>query len=341
MIALKWYTGKNNNDIVLSTRVRLARNIKDYPFSPKLTSEQRVQMLKDVKNNIERYGTSRYNYLDISSKSNNEKNYLVEEHIISRDFAAMSPSEHRMLIYDENGSNSLMVGEEDHLRIQAIRSGLCLEEALRAALDIDEMLSKGLEFSFSEKLGFLTCCPSNTGTGMRASVMLHLPLLSRNNYMKAVIELCTRRGLTVRGFYGEGSGADGEIYQISNQMTLGVSEEDTIKNLSETVSAIAEKERELRKNFKASSAFEIDKLWRSYGILYFTRSISTEEFLRLWSDIALAKECELIEELKDKNLIQLLIECMPAHIISGDEKASAPEFRDAFRAEKIREYLRK
>lgn len=339
-MTLKWYMEKNDNDIVLSTRVRLARNLKDYPFSTKLTIEQRSQMLKEVKSNIERYGTCRYNYIDISAKSAIEKNFLVEEHIISREFASMPPSEHRMLIFDENGNTSIMVGEEDHLRIQTIRAGFCLEDTLRVAMETDEILSKGLEFAFSEELGYLTCCPSNTGTGMRASVMLHLPLLSRNNYMKAIIELCSRRGLTVRGFYGEGSGADGEIYQISNQMTLGISEEESIKNLSETVNAIVEKEKELRGKFKDLSAFEIDKLWRSYGILSYTRCISTEEFLRLWSDVALARECGLIEELKEKNLIKLLIECMPAHIISAGENASTPDLRDMRRAEKIREFLK-
>ncbi len=337
---MKWYTNGMADGVVLSTRVRLARNIAKYPFSVKLGEKQRAQMLQEVKNVFEKFGTERYNYIDMTLKSLAERNALVEEHIISREFAGKPESEKRMLVFDENGNASVMVGEEDHLRIQSVRAGLAIEEAFAAADGLDEMLAKGLEFAFDEKLGYLTGCLSNTGSGMRISCMLHLPLLSRNNYMKSVIEFCSRLGLTVRGFYGEGSTADGEIYQVSNQITLGISEEETIAKLKEAVKAIAEKEMSLRESLKKSGVSAQDKLWRSYGILTNARSIGSSEFMSLWSDCMLGKSCGIIDVLESKNMVQLLIENMPAHIIQLGESANDPQVRDEIRAGRIREYLK-
>lgn len=336
---MKWYHNGDCDGVVLSTRVRLARNIASYPFSPKLNDEQRAQMLKETKEVFEKYGTVRYNFIDMTAKSALERSALVEEHLISREFASGADSEKRMLVYDENGSASVMVGEEDHLRIQAVRAGFDTEGAYAAANAVDEMLSKGLEFAFDEKLGYLTCCPSNTGTGMRASCMLHLPMLTRNNYMKSLVELCTRMGLTVRGFYGEGSRADGEIYQVSNQVTLGISEEETLRRLSQTVQAIVEKENKLREKAKKAGADTEDKLWRSFGILRCARKLDSAEFLSLWSDCLLGKTLGILPELENKNLVALLIESMPAHIAVKNEKANDPVTRDVLRAERVREAL--
>ncbi len=337
---MKWFSNNKCDDVVLSTRVRLARNIAQYAFTPKLTEEVRSRMIKDVRNVFEKFGSERYNYVDMTTKKLVEKSALVEEHLISREFAAMPDSEKRMLVYDENGKVSVMVGEEDHLRIQSVYPGFCVEDAYKSAKNIDDMLSRGLEFAFDEKLGYLTCCPSNTGTGMRVSCMLHLPMLTRNNYIKAIIEFCTRMGLTVRGFYGEGSGADGEIYQVSNQVTLGISEEDTLKRLADAVSVITEKEKELRSKITKSEVVFADKLWRSYGILKNARKIASSEFLSLWSDCLLAKNCGIINELCDINMVQLLVECMPAHIMLMCECAEDALSRDVIRAEKIRNYLK-
>lgn len=333
---MKWFSDTSCNGIVLSTRVRLARNIKGYPFAPKLSGIQRAAMLKEVKEVFEKYGTDRYNYIDMTAKTDVEKNLLVEEHLISREFAAMPPSESRMLVYDENNSVSVMVGEEDHLRIQTVKPGLAIREAYESSSMVDDMLSRGIEVSFDKKLGYLTCCPSNTGTGMRISCMLHLPMLTRNDYIKSVIEYCSRAGLTVRGFFGEGSKAEGEIYQISNQVTLGISEEETVKRLEETINIILGKERALRNQLKEADERVLDKLWRSYGILTNVRSIDSKEFLSLWSDCMLAKECGIIDELKEKNLVRILIDCMPAHIIAANPQGNDPLKRDILRAEKIR-----
>ena len=338
---VKWFNDSCCNGIVLSTRVRLARNIKDYPFSLKMTKQQKVSMIKDVRDVFEKYGTDRYNYLDLTTKSDIEKNILVEEHLISREFAILAPSEPRMLVYDENNNISVMIGEEDHLRIQTIKPGFAIYDAYELSLSLDKMLSKGLEFAFDDKYGYLTCCPSNTGTGMRISCMLHLPLLTRNDYIRSVIEYCSRAGLTVRGFFGEGSNADGEIYQISNQITLGISEEETLKRLEEAINIIVKKEMQLREQISTSGEKITDKLWRSYGILSNARCIDSKEFLSLWSDCMLAKECGIIEALSEINLVKIMIECMPAHIISLSDSANDPNKRDIIRAERIRTFLNK
>ncbi len=337
---MKWYTSSAADGVVLSTRVRLARNLAKYPFSVKLGEKQRALMLQDVRCAFEKYGTDRYNFVDMTNKTCAERNAMVEEHIISPEFAGKPESEKRILIYDENGSVSVMAGEEDHLRIQAVRPGFAVEEAYAAADRVDDMLGKGLEFAFDEKYGYLTGCLSNTGSGMRISCMLHLPMLTRNNYMKSVMEFCSRLGLTVRGFYGEGSNADGEIYQISNQITLGISDEETIAKLKEAVNAIVEKEKSLRETLKKSGISVQDKLWRSYGILTNARTIGSTEFLSLWSDCMLGKNCGIIDVVRDKNMVQLLIESMPAHIIQTDENANDARVRDELRANRIREYLK-
>lgn len=338
---MKWFNDTCCNGIVLSTRVRLARNITDYPFTSKMTKQQKASMIKDIKDVFEKYGTNRYNYIDFSTKSDVEKNILVEEHLISRDFAVLAPSEPRMLVYDENNNVSVMVGEEDHLRIQAIKPGFAIHDAYELSSSLDKMLSQGIEFAFDDKYGYLTCCPSNTGTGMRVSCMLHLPLLTRNDYIRSVIEYCSRAGLTVRGFFGEGSNADGEIYQISNQITLGISEEDTIKRLEEAINIIVKKESMLREKISVSDEKITDKLWRSYGILSNARCIDSKEFLSLWSDCMLAKDCRLIDELSEINLVKIMIESMPAHIIKSHDNANDSFKRDIIRAERIRNFLKR
>lgn len=337
---MKWYNDKRCMGIVLSTRVRLARNIKGYSFIGKMTPEQRASMIKEVKNVCEKYGTERYNYIDMRIKSIAEKNYLVEEHIISSEFASITSSDNSMLIRDENNSISMMVGEEDHIRIQSIRPGMAIEEAYKAADLTDNMLSAGLEFAFDDKLGYLTRCPSNTGTGMRISCMLHLPMLTRNDLIKQVVEYCTRNGLTVRGFFGEGSNADGEIYQISNQITLGISETETIKIMTEAVSLIAEKERNLRNKLKCQPPAVIEKLWRSYGILTQARCMNSGEFLKLWSDCMLGSDSGIIDEIVNVNMVRMLIECMPYHIMNGPSNCTDPILRDSARADIIRNMLK-
>lgn len=338
---MKWYMSNISPDsIVISSRVRLARNIDDYPFPPKLDNAGRAKVIQAVRDSLEKYATERYNYININERSRNEASVLVEDHLISKEFCNMPDTVKRTFVTDELGNVAVMIGEEDHLRIQSILPGLSLERAYELANAIDETIAKGVSYAYDEKLGYLTSCPTNLGTGMRASVMLHLPAIKECGYLKKVVELMTKIGLTVRGLYGEASEAEGGIYQISNQVTLGLSEKDTIEKLSSAVAKVVQTETELRKQLKATGgcAFE-DRLWRTYGILTNARRISFSEFIGLWSDVRLGISCGIITGLRDKNLTALLINSMPCHIIDAFPEAKSSALRDEIRATKAREFF--
>jgi protein arginine kinase len=233
-----------------------------------------------------------------------------------------------------------MVNEEDHVRIQSIYSGFDLDKAYEKACLADDALSKSVDIAFDENLGYITACPTNLGTGLRASVMVHLPAICAYGYIRTLISLMTKIGLTVRGMYGEGSEGKACMYQISNQVTLGISEKDAVEKLKNAVNQIISKEQELRKNIISSGDIAMtDKIWRSYGELKYARSIDTAEASRLISNVRLGAVCGIIPECKDKNLVKLLFEIMPAHIMSRFSDASSPEKRDEYRATYIREAL--
>lgn len=334
----KWYEKiKNTDDVVVSTRVRLARNISGFDFPGRMdaeTSKKAAEVIKDAL--ISNYDAK----LEVSDINTLNKSCLVEEHIISPDFSAET-SLCRLLITDEEGNLSVMVNEEDHIRIQAIYSGFCLEEAFETANKADDAISKGVKLAFDEEKGFLTSCPTNLGTGLRVSVMLHLPALGAFGYIKNTIAMLNKIGLTVRGIYGEGSDAQGNLYQLSNEVTLGISEEDTIEKLKGAVNHVVEREREMRKKMLEgqTGAELLDTLWRSYGTLRYARKIDTAESAKLISNVRLASSCGIIPECKEKNLISLLFEVMPAHIVERFPDAVTPSLRDKYRADIIRQFL--
>ncbi len=337
---MKWYNSKEaSGGVVISSRVRLARNLSDTVFPQKASPSERVKVCNAVKSALDKNGYERYNYIDMSSLSPLEKRLLLEDHLISRDFFG-ADGEGRMLITDENNTVSVMVNEEDHLRIQAITPGLDIEGAYSRANTLDDILSQGLPVAFDEKLGYLTSCPTNLGTGMRASCMLHLPAITVSGGIGSLISLMTKLGLTVRGLYGEGSDADGCLYQISNQITLGISEKDTIDKLTNAVRQVVEKENKLRESLisRGGADFE-DSVYRSYGILKYAKKISSSEFLKLWSSAKLGAECGIIKELEGINLTRLLIETTPSHIITKHKEASDAGVRDEKRAQIIKEYF--
>ena len=338
---MKWYQNEISPDsIVISSRVRLARNLENYPFPPKLDGKGREKIISAVRSALEKYGNENYTYADLSERTANENAVLVEDHLISREFCDMPQSVKRTLVTDEDGKVAVMIGEEDHLRIQCILPGLAIEKAYERASAIDDVIANGVNYAYDEKLGYLTSCPTNLGTGLRASVMLHLPAIKECGYLKSVISLMTKIGLTVRGLYGEGSEAQGCLYQISNQVTLGISEKDTIEKLTDAVAKVVDKETELRRKMKSSGgvAFE-DRLWRAYGVLTNARRLSFSDFVSLWSDVRLGISCGIITGVRDKNLTSLLISSMPCHIIDLSPEAKNPAKRDEIRAAKVREAL--
>ncbi len=335
---MKWYDSiKNTDDVVISSRVRLARNLENFPFPSKLDRDSSQKVALSVKEALEVSYPEKLVYSEMDK--NKTKNVLVEEHLISPDFCNDNGL-YKALVTDKSTNLSIMINEEDHVRIQAIFAGFDIDGAYKLASKADDAIMKNVSFAFDDKYGFLTSCPTNLGTGLRASVMLHLPALSATGYIKPLVNLMTKLGLCVRGLYGEGSDAKGCMYQLSNQITLGMSEEDTIKKLKGAAEQIVEKERETRKKLLEGSSGELlDSLWRSYGTLRYAYKMDTKEATKLISNVRLAGSCGVIPECKNVNLIKLLFEIMPAHIAQRFPDATDASKRDKYRADIIRQEL--
>ena len=284
----KWYeNGKCEDGIIISSRVRLARNLKKYNFYSKLTGSEAEKMINDVKNSILDERTAfgqQFKYAAVNKMNQNEKFAMVEKHIISPEL--MKSDKPCGVIYKDDETISIMLNEEDHIRIQAISPGDNIEEAFDTADKIDNLIEESVEFAFSEKYGYLTSCPTNVGTGLRASYMMHLPELERTGQIRNVIQAISKFGITVRGIYGEGSEAMGSVYQVSNQVTLGQSESEIINNLKKVAAIIVQREQELQKKVYEANKDDVeDKVWRSYGILKNARKISGKEAMQLISNL--------------------------------------------------------
>ncbi len=333
---MKWYSNKGNDlDVVLSTRVRLARNLEEYPFPARLDSEgkQKVnKLLKDIL--LSTPCEEKLEYFDMKSFSKAQAVSLAEKHLISPEFAY--DPEDRALILSENEDISIMLCEEDHARIQAILPGLAPQEAYEKAAAFDRQLEENAKLAFDIKLGYLTQCPTNLGTGMRASVLLHLPALSGT----AVSRLATtvaKLGMTLRPAFGEGNRAMGDIFQLSNQVTLGISEQAALQNLNSIALQIAEQEKQARTALLRDDAF-IDKIWRSWGILKSAHMMSFGEFISLFSLVRLGA-AEGILEIPLETLGRLLIEMQPATINADSNKDMTARERDVFRAQTVKAAL--
>ena len=336
---MKWYENcSGDNEIAISSRVRLARNIDNIAFPEKASVQERKKVCALVKDALEKSG-GKYNYISMENCPDIEKSVLLEDHLISREFAGTN-REGSMLITDDDNIVSVMVNEEDHIRTQVIVGGFDLDFAYKTANELDDKISENVNYAFDKDLGYLTSCPTNLGTGMRASVMLHLPAMTACGQIRPLVTLMTKIGLTVRGLYGEGSEADGCIYQISNQITLGISEEDTLEKLKNAVKQITDKEKQLRENLFSGGGSEYeDSICRSYGIMKYARKMSAKEFIKLWSNVKLGSETGILKELKNTDLTKLFIEVMPAHIMQKYKDIESPDARDIKRAEIVREYF--
>jgi protein arginine kinase len=333
---MKWYTNTGKeSDVVLSTRVRLARNLKDYPFPTRLDADSKAQIGQLVKNVLITDEDKNLHFVEMKDLSSYQAVSLAEKHLISPEFA--SDSTGRSLIISDEEDISVMICEEDHVRLQVIYPGLCLEEAYQKAAELDDKLDSALEIAFDERIGYLTQCPTNLGTGMRASVMLHLPALRAGGMLSRLASTVSKLGLTLRGTYGEGSEPIGDIYQLSNQVTLGISEEAAIKNLQSITAQIVLQEKQARQALlKDNSA--IDKIYRAYGLLKSAHMLSCNEFTSLVSLVRLGAAEKLID-VKLETLNRLLIEMQPATLNTISQKANSAAERDLLRAEKVREAL--
>lgn len=323
----------NEGDIAVSTRVRLARNINGYPFPSRMTDDMREQINDKIKNAITNSNTpfSRtLSYIAMKDIPENERYAMVERHIISPEF--VSNCENKAIIISEDESISVMIGEEDHIRIQVILSGLQLENAYDIAERLDTLLCDTLDIAFDENLGFLTECPTNLGTGLRASLMLHLPVLESTGEIKNLSRAVEKIGFTVRGMYGEGSSAIASFYQISNQITLGICEKNAIDNLKTIAMQFIEKERALRGTLNLLKTEDL--CHRALGILKNARILSSEEMIKLLSRVKLGISMDIVDE--KINPVKSLIEGQPYMLMSkfGDMNT---EERDIKRASFIRE----
>ena len=326
-----WYKN-NTSDIVVSTRIRLARNLDEYPFPNALHDKkavinkirQAVAAIPALSDNLE--------YVDISAFEPAKRQALAEEHLISFD---MISGNDKAALISKDKTMSIMLMEEDHLRMQIILPGEALDKAWDDASRLDDALEENLNFAFDEEFGYLTACPTNTGTGMRASVMMHLPAVEATGNINRIISSASSLGIAVRGIYGEGSKAEGSMYQISNQITSGISEKDIIESLKNVVNQIKDMETEARSRLKKEKYDEIsDRVYRSYGTLKYARKISSSEAKALISDVMLGQNMGIIENENKMNPLEAMVMTEPA-MIMGSASMTADE-RDKKRAEVLR-----
>ena len=323
--------------IVLSTRIRLARNLTGAPFPGWAKEAQRRDILSKSLEVIEALpimeGGSR---LTMDELSPLEKQILHERHLISREL--MSSRQSCGVYVSGDQSCAIMVNEEDHLRIQMLRSGLKLKQIFNGINGLDDSLELNLDYAFSPQYGYLTACPTNVGTGMRASAMLHLPGLVLSNHMEKVIRMVNQVGLAVRGLFGEGSDATGSVFQISNQQTLGESEKDILGRLQNILQAVITQEDNARKKLMEEAGAKIrDKIGRACGILQNAHLLSSEEALNLLSLMRFAVDVGMLPEGERTRVDRLFIEVQPGHLQYAAGSTIEPNERDPWRARLLRE----
>lgn len=334
-------------DVVVSSRIRLARSLVGFPFPHRLSPEKAEEVVHAVRLAVDDEGVrSAAGLLEVASLAELapvERRILVEKHLASPAVLEEGKEQGRAVVLSEDETVSIMVNEEDHLRLQVILPGLQLDAAWRLADRVDDALEKTLDYGYDENLGYLTACPTNVGTGMRASVMLHLPALVITRQVREVLNVVSKLGMTVRGLYGEGTEATGYLFQFSNQITLGYTEEEIIKNLVAVTEKVVEQERAARRLLLKEGGIALeDRAWRSLGVLSHARMLSSEDALRLISDVRLGVDLGVIKNLPIRVLNELMILIRQAYIIkAGGESRLTPGQRDELRAKMVRQRLEK
>ena len=331
--AAEEYSGARG--ITLSSRVRLARNLHGIPFPDKATPETRAEVFRRVMEAARQE-------LPVQESLENcaplFRQRLFEDHLISRNLLEGRPQS--AVCMDEVHARAVMINEEDHLRIQALKPGLALQEAWTAANALDDALEQHLDYAFSSSLGYLTSCPTNVGTGMRASVLMHLPALVLMSEMEPIMNGLNKIGLTVRGRWGEGTAALGHMFQVSNQLTLGMSEARIVSDLEEIVKEIAGHEQNARERLKRERfPFISDMAARAQGILLSARLMTTQEALERLSELRLALALGLTKKTDMLTVDRLLLEIQPAHLQTLVGRTMTSEERDLERAERLRSEL--
>jgi len=337
----EWLKGTGpKSDIVISSRIRLARNIDGFSFFNWSSPEKKEKLLETIKSAI---NTSKFlkgfNFFRMGDLTEIDRQFLVERHLVSPEHG--TDPDHKALVIDDREIVSVMINEEDHLRIQVLQPGLNIVEAWRIADEIDTDLSKKLPYAFSDKLGYLTACPTNIGTGLRASVMMHLPALVMTNQIGKVFQAISKLGLTMRGFYGEGTEAIGNFFQVSNQVTLGRAEVDLVDKIGSIADKIVKREETTRNMLINRSKDELDdQICRAQGTLQNARIITSSETIKLLSVVRLGVDLGLVAGIDKTLMNDLLILIQPAHLQKIEGKLLTADQRDSKRAELLRKKIK-
>ncbi|MGI6084195.1 MAG: protein arginine kinase [Acetivibrionales bacterium] len=335
----KWYIDAGpDSDVVVSSRVRLARNFEKYPFPQRSSIEDQENIINEI---CDALFTGNPKYKEILSLVRFKelqpikRQILVEKHLVSKELAE-STLETGVLISDDE-QISIMLNEEDHLRIQCLAAGMQLDKAFDLCNSLDDTISGKVDYAFNDKIGYLTSCPTNVGTAIRVSIMLHLPALTMTGYIRGFLESCGKLGLAVRGLYGENTEAHGNMYQLSNQVTLGKSEKDIVESIKSIGNQIIEQERLLRLELlkKNMKKFE-DRIMRSYGILKYSRILTSEEALKRLSDIRLGINLGIIIDLTEMDVNEMILKIQPGNLQEYARKLLKADDRDSIRAEYVR-----
>ena len=335
-----WMAGDGPDaDIVVSSRVRLARNLRSVPFPQQANDEQMKSVLEQVMGAVRATPSiGPTEILALQELLPIERQLAVEEHLTSPQH--IQDPKNKAIVLNRDKSVSIMVNEEDHMRIQTILPGFQLEEALRLASVTDDAVEETIDYAFDENLGYLCACPTNVGTGLRASVMVHLPALALVGMVGQVLGAVSKVGVAVRGAYGEGTEAIGNMFQVSNQVTMGRAEEEIVAHLKAVCGQLADSERNARKAIMSDARNQLeDRVWRSYGLLTNARIISSDEALKLISDVKLGADLGIIPDLPQSCFTVLSVDIMPAHVQDFVGKELTAWERDMCRATLIRERL--
>jgi protein arginine kinase len=332
-----------NADIVLSTRIRLARNVEGFAFTSRARDGERLRVLSQVRDAVRDVPSLAASVLvRVDELPANDRQLLHERHLVSKELAGLDsnmPVRSGAAVFLADGLG-LMVNEEDHLRLQALRSGFALDNAWSSISRLDRDLGERVPFAYHQEFGFLTACPTNTGTGMRASVLIHLPGLVLTKEIGKALAGLQVVGVTYRGLYGEGSEVVGNFFQISNQTTLGRSEEELLEHLSGVVKRLIQKEHEARQHLLRTAGYIIeDKLWRAYGTLRYARSLTFDEAMNYLSGVRLAVGLKLISGLSVYTLNKLLIFSQAAHLSYADGRTLSESEANLARARCVRTAL--
>lgn len=331
-----------DSDIILSSRIRLARNMNQFKFPILFSNDEAKLVIHSIKERVGNLSDTKFGKLELLQMDELQplqKRVLMEKHLISPNLAENSTFGACLL--SDNEDLSIMINEEDHIRIQCLFPGFQLLEALEMANEVDDWLEERIDYAFDENVGYLTSCPTNVGTGLRASVMLHLPGLVLTHQMNRIIPAINQLGLVVRGIYGEGSEALGNIFQVSNQMTLGKSEKDIVQDLMSVVSQLISQERSAREALAKTSNIQLeDRVFRSYGILSNSRIIESKEAARCLSDVRLGIDMGYLTNISKNILNELMILTQPGFLQQYAGGPLRPHERDIRRASLIRERLK-